>query len=415
MKIHGQNLSAILLRLPWQYQLLTGVGAAFILLTAVHVASVLRTVKDKAFAPVTKPVTFYFSDRPKGVLDPSLAARPHGLTAWMAFTAQDEQGGTGATMNVRLAAAQVTSRGCAWWSEQPHAGLTGKTDKLLAPDGQTVIAKGAWRVETPSLVYDPDDKGKEWKLFAFKYFWADDPQHRLAIVQHYGVIAYSAAPAPDKDWSTEEWLFAAKKNYPPAPYDQLVLLDLDRLSPQLQDVVMYARPSAIYQDGVLALALSAFREGETEPDRVILIVSRDNGNSWLYAGTLLDKKGLSAFDAKGRPPYTRIFGATLLQQDGQVYLAAALGTAARRGAGTLIFAVDDLASGKLRADPKTGAPEILRRVPLPVAGAGPVGGGTAAYTDACPRTGLVISEQEGASSYFKIYQTGIPPAGLSPP
>ena len=37
-----------------------------------------------------------------------------------------------------------------------------------------------------------------------------------------------------------------------------------------------------------------------------------------------------------------------------------------------------------------------------------IGGGTAAYTDACPKTGMMISEQKGDSPYFTIYKTGRP-------
>ncbi len=392
---------------------MTAVGLAFIGLTIVHLSATLITWKKKIIAPETKPVKFFFSQSTVGALDPSLASRPHGLTAWMAFTAQQKDAKGAETMNVRLASSDA-SRGCLYWTEMENGGDSGRKARILAPDGQTVIAKGTWRVETPSLVYDPDDKGKEWKLFAFKYLWSDNPKDRLAVIQHYGVITYEYAADPAREWSTEEWLFAAKKDYPPPPYDQMVLLDLDRLSPQLDDIVMYARPSAIYQDGVLAMTLSAFKAGEAEPDRVIEIVSRDNGNSWLYAGTLLDKKDLAPFDVKGQPPYTRIFGATLVRQDGKVYLAAALGTPSQRGAGTLLFAFDDLASGALALDPQTRAPEVLKRIPLPVAGSGPIGGGTLAYLDDCAKSGMMISQQEGASTRFRIYQTGYPPVKTSP-
>ncbi len=407
MKIHGQSLGSIFRRLPWQYQVVMAAGSIFILMTIMHVAIVLINWKKKALAPSVQPVKLYLPDNVRGALDPSLAVRPGGQSAWMAYTAQKTEEGGKTTMEVRLAQADAPS-GCPRWQDQINGGISGKKERLLAPDGQTPLSQGEWRVETPALVYDPDDKGKQWKIFAFKYFWPDKAQNRLSVIQHYSVIAYEYTDEPGRIWSTEEWLFAAKKDYPPAPYDGMVLLDLDRLSPELQNIVMYSRPSAIYQSGVLAMTLSAFKEGDLEPDRVIEIVSRDHGNSWLYAGTLLDKKDLAAFNMKGQPVYTRIFGATLLQHDGDVYLAAALGTKAQRGAGTLLFRFDNFASGRLETDPKTGAPAIVRRIPLPVPGAGAVGGGTIAYTQACTKAGMMISEQHGASPYFHLFQTGRP-------
>ncbi len=409
MKIHGQSFGSIFRRLPWQYQILTVVGSAFILMTIVHIASVAIHWKKKADAPSIDVVKILHSDPTAGVLDPSLAAVPGSPARWMAYTAQVEEKAGDITMETRLAQTVAGRSDCGAWIDMSGASIRGRQDQLLAPDGQTVVARGEWRIETPSLVYDPDDKGREWKLFVFRYFWSDNPANRLSVLQHYAVISYKYAPSPELQWSTEAWLFAAKKDYPPSPYDQMVLLDLDRLSPDLQDIVMYSRPSAIYQGGVLAMTLSAYKAGDLEPDRVIEIVSRDNGNSWLYVGTLLDKKELAAFDAKGEPHYTRIFGATLLQQDGDVYLAAALGTKAQRGAGTLLFRFDDFANGKLEADPQTGLPKIVRRIPLPVPGAGAVGGGTIAYTQSCPKTGIMVSEQHNASPYFHLFQTGRPP------
>jgi hypothetical protein len=136
------------------------------------------------------------------------------------------------------------------------------------------------------------------------------------------------------------------------------------------------------------------------PDRVIMIVSLDHGSSWRYVGA-----PLRAADFSGvRGGYTKFSGATLIEQAGQVYLAAVLGDEKRRGEGTFIFGFDDFAKGILHRDSK-GAPALLHQIPLQSPQPGPLGGGFAAYTDACP-FGLLTGEQASGAGFqiFKTYQ-----------
>src|SRR5690606_11367982 len=134
------------------------------------------------------------------------------------------------------------------------------------------------------------------------------------------------------------------------------LLHLARLSPALADVVTFSRPSVVYKDGLLVMSLSAFTvAGGNTPDRVVMITSRDHGKSWRYAGVALSTADLPKIGA-----YSKISGATLTVQDGQVYLLAALGDDAMQGQGTVVFAVDDVASAKVARDAKTGAPAVVQ-------------------------------------------------------
>jgi hypothetical protein len=286
------------------------------------------------------------------------------------------------------------------------------------------LRSGTWRAETPTIVYDPDDRGREWKLFAYKYFWTGDPADAMEVAHRFGVIAYKYTSDLNKDWSTEQWLFSPAPGSPPAPYGQMVLLQLSRLDPSLQNIASYARPSAVYKNGTLVLTLSAFTKGELEPehkdgympphmqaltpDQIIMIASSDHGNSWRYVGTVLQKSDLPGMAKKGALPFTQIAGATLLEQNGQVYLAASLGNEQQRGAGTFILGFDNFFSGTLRRDPETGKPLILNEIPLKKV-SGAVGGGMAAYNDACGKNGVLQTQQVGTTLHFQINKTLIKP------
>lgn len=372
------------------------IGAAFLLFILIYIPS--RIFSASTQPPSSSVLESFSSDKNiLGLLDPALAFDSKTNTVWMAYTAEQmpQEQGSAPLFYVRMARSNGGS--CANW--QPvEGGFEAKRDDLLAPDSQTVFRIGAWRMETPTVVHDPDDKGREWKLYAYKYFWPKERDQALQIAQHYGVIVYKYSSDPAQGWSTEQWMFSPAPDYPPPPYEQMVLLHLNQLDPSLRKVTAYSRPSAIYKDGVLFMTLSAFTE-EATPDRVIMIASRDHGISWLYAGTLLQKTDLGKIG-----PYTKLAGATLIEQEGRIYLAAVLGNHSQAGQGTFIFGFDDLNKGVLQRDPKTGAPLILSHLPLQGAQSGPMGGGFAAYTDACP-FGILSGEQGAGTADFQIFKT----------
>ena len=397
MKIQGQDLREIFARVPWQYKIVTAVGAAFLVLVLCYIPYVMITrgmqsgVTRPEILQISPPLQMAF-----GKLDPSLAA--DGKTAWLAYTSQEHPSDAPEKALISTRLAWSTAGYCQKWAHGKTA-FESKSDDILGPDGQTVFRSGIWRVETPSLVYDPDDKGREWKIFAYKYFWADDPAARLQVAQHFGMIVYKYATSPADEWSTEQWLFSPRPDYPPPPYEQMVSLHLNSLDPSLEKIVTYARPSVIYKDGALVMTLSAFT-GDDTPDRVVMITSADHGRTWKYTDIPLQKSDLAAMGS-----YTRLGGASLIRKGGQVYLAAVLGDEQLHGRGTFILAFDDLSKGLLQRDPKTGAPVILKQIPLQ----NPAGnGGFATYDDACP-TGLVTAEQDSAASSFRIFLTHINP------
>lgn len=381
--------------MPWQYKIVMVVAAFAVVSIALYIPYLLLHVVTRV--PQAAPMEMLSRDS-TGMLDPSLAYDPVQKKVLMAYVAEE----AGPVYRVRLAGAADPD--CEIWS-RVDGGFEAKRDEILAPDGQTVFRTGNWRIETPALVYDPDDRGREWKLFAYKYFWPEEPDQKLKIAQHYGMIVYKYASDPAQGWSPEQWLFSPGVDYPPPPYEQMVLLKLNNLHPSLKDVVTYSRPSVVYKDGALVMTLSAFTDDAATPDRIVMVISRDHGRSWAYAGT-----PLRVSDLRGIGPYTVLGGATLVQEAGTVYLAAVLGDASRSGRGTFIFGFDDLARGLLQRDTKTGAPALLKNVPLHSAAPGVMGGGFAAYSDSC-RGGLLTGEHSAAPPHFQIFKTYQHPAG----
>lgn len=390
MKIYGQDLRAVFGQVPWQYKIVIVVGVIFVASLLVYLPYQLLSAVTRAPQPAPLQI---LSQASAGMLDPSLAYDPVRRRVLMAYVAEELD----ATFRVRLA--QASGQDCQRWLGM-EGGFEARRDEILAPDSQTVFRTGSWRIETPALVYDPDDHGREWKLYAYKYFWPENPDHKLKIAQHYGMIVYKYATDPDKGWSSEQWLFSPGVDYPPAPYDQMVLLKLNDLHPSLKDIVAYSRPSVVYKDGALVMTLSAFT-GAATPDRIIMVISRDHGRSWAYAGT-----PLRAGESQGYPV---LAGATLVEQAGKVYLAAVLGDSVRSGQGTFIFGFDDLFRGRLQREAKTDAPVLLKQIPLHSAAPGPRGGGFAAYSEACP-DGLLTGEQSATAPRFQIFRTYQRPA-----
>ncbi len=405
MKIYGQTFREVFAKLPWQYKIVVAVGSVFVVFVMIEVPAILlgRNAGPKAPVPGPLEISAAGGHPSDAMFDPSLAYDPQNQTVWLAYTSGENAEKGGSLVHVRLASSSAADF-CKRWTATAN-GIAGKNDEILAPDSQTVLRTGSWRVETPTLVHDPDDRGHEWKLYAYKYFWADDPMYTLQVAQHYGMIVYKYATDPAKEWSTEQWLFSPAPDYPPPPYEPMVRLHLNRLDPSLEKVVAYSRPSAVYKDGALVMTLSAFTGGTT-PDRVIMIVSLDHGNSWRYVGTLLQTSDLAAIPSDTAAPYSVLAGATLIEQAGQVYLAVVLGKTMQRGEATFIFGFDDFAKGLLQRDPKTGAPAVLHEVPQQTHGM--VGGGFVAYSDACP-LGMLTTEQVRGASNFRILKTYVNP------
>lgn len=295
----------------------------------------------------------------------------------------------------------LSTNNCKSWRWMQDAFET-KKESILAPDGRTEMATVETRYETPALVYDAADKQAPWKLFAYRYAWMG----RVDFAQRYSVIVMKTAPRPEGPWSEEKWILSPGADYPPPPYQSLVAGQINPQNPALSGITSYSRPSVVADRGVLLMSLVAFR-GSAEIDRVILMASLDHGARWVYAGTLMDR-GQLATGFAGNASFTRIAGASLLQQGARIYLAAVLGDATTQALGTYIIPLADPGKAQLaRGRDNTFA--VTRYIPRQSVQPTAQGGGYAAYDEKCP-IGIVTSEFSGLRNNYQLFRTALSPS-----
>jgi len=353
--------------IPLPLKIVVVVGSIFIIFVICYVTYLLTTYE----APKKSPRLLGISNShlAAGILDPSVTT--DGTRKVMAYTAiMNMQDGSFAT-EIRTS---LGSKNCLSWST-----LSGKMeqrpDKLIGPDLLTPVADGSWRAETPSIVYDPADTGREWKLFAYRYFWSGSaPLARL-----YGVIVMRTTSNPlGQNWSNEEWILSTSDSIPPKPYGDLVSTKLNTLHTDLRDIYFYARPSVVNVDDVLVMSLSAFVQGKDSPERIIMLASTDHARSWRYLGTALRESDIQKMGA-----YTRLSGGGLFMKDKTMYLSVMLGTKDSDAVGAHILEFEDASSARLRRDPKTGAISVIKHIGTLRKPSTRLGGGALAYTDEC--------------------------------
>ncbi len=401
MKIYDKTLQEILRDIPLPFKIMMVAGLLFIAMTIIYVPYVIVTFGDKEdFVPPLQ--VDGLKKENIGILDPTISF--DGEKHFMTYTAVSKPAsGSQAIRTEVFIAREKRFLQCTRWIQTTLPFPT-KGETIIGPDGSTPVASGFWRIETPSLVYDPDDKGKEWKLYAYKYFWAG----KTDLARLYGAIVhrYTSDPADPDGWSTEEWVLGSGAQSPPYPYSQIVQTNMADLHPSLTDVYFYARPSVVYIDKTLVMSLSAFVMGKQTPDRVVVIASKDHGRTWHYLGTPLRDTMVPQIKTD-TGSYSLLQGATLVLHQGVPYLAAVLGNARIEGAGTFIFGFDNISAGSLIKDDK-GHPLLLNHIRLSSQLPTNVGGGFAAYHDSCTGSGVISAEMSGILRQYSIFRTEKP-------
>lgn len=392
MKIYDRSLPDIFGLLPWPYKVVIAAGCLFLVFAIIYVPYSLMEKQGGDDQPA--PIDIRNADDIAGKLDPSIAS--DGSQTAMIFTTI-RVSDNGQTTEVRLAEA---SDNCARFTANPPI-FQSKPDELIGPDGVTPVKSGNWRIETPTLVYDAGDKGREWKAYAYKYFWADD----VPLARLYGFVVSSTAPSPKGPWSAEEWVFSARADAPPAPYGQMIQKRLNTLDPSLADVYFYARPSALAINDVMLMTLTAFVKGKDTADRVILLASVDHGKNWKYLGTPIRASDVAAL-AGG---YTSLAGAGLIIEGDTVYLTVVPGNADAAANGTLLIPFADVLKAELRRTADTGVPLVLKHIPRVSIAPNKIGGGFATYNDACD-AGVITSEFSGVTGRYELMNTRVHPS-----
>ncbi|MBL1147807.1 MAG: hypothetical protein HND56_03280 [Pseudomonadota bacterium] len=332
-----------------------------------------------------------------GIHSPSVMFEPRASWIWMAYAAitqKPEESHPRIDINLATSLA-----GGGRWAFH-HNVFESRKAVLHGPNGNVLENDGMWRYETPSLVYDPEDKGREWKIYAYRYYWDGD----VTSARRYSAIVYRYAEnIALKNWSREHWLFSATQDQPPAPYSEFVQLRLNELDPSLEKVLYYSQPSALYSKtaGVLFMTLTVYME-ENKPDRIILLASTDHGASWGYLGAVL-----STEDAPKLGKYTRVDSGYLFEQDENIYLMASFGDQKQEHQGTHIFKFADIAEAKLARDKKGRLKVMQYFKPIGPENLTPLGAGQSAYIPELYKSGLLMShmQTDDTGPPFRIYRS----------
>jgi hypothetical protein len=319
-----------------------------------------------------------------GIFDPSLEYAGDG-TGYLAYSSVEGQ------RHVHTCIAKSLDHGKTW-------------TKLLTVnrsyDENVPAAGGAgcWRHEVSTLVHDPGDAGKGWKLYWHKYFtkppFGGNDRNFL-----YGWIAYKYAPKPEGPWSDEVALFRAG-TFPPAPYSAAI--DLDSLHDDLKEVIVYSELGSLAIDSVLYLSMNAHvMKGPQNIGRVILIASHDHGKTWKYVRTLLTPEDVKPYDG------LYFTGSSIAIEDGKAYLLACPEKPGgmEHHKGTIVFGFADLARGLLFRD-ENGKPLAVKHIKAMTSG------GQSDYDEKNTYGGVIMPEldtegflKKTALDVFRIFNT----------
>jgi len=260
-----------------------------------------------------------------GVGDPSIEYDNNGI-GWMSYSGAEDK-----KVHTHLAKSLDNGKTWTFIQEINHA-----EDDVITLDGKQI--DGGWHNEVSTLVHDPDDPGKEWKLYWHKFFSADK-----RILQ-YGWIAYKYASDPSGPWSEEIALFGAGP-FPLEPYKTKI--DLSELHSKLEDIIVYTELGSLYKDGTLYFTLQGHEKGGNV--KIVMIASNDHGETWKYLNTLLEGKDSERF---GGSYFT---GSSLVEENNRFFLFVSPEVAESKGEkfqhkGTVIFEFEDIKKGSLKKD-----------------------------------------------------------------
>lgn len=123
-----------------------------------------------------------------GVFDLALEYNKDGSTGWMAYSAIN------APNYISTHIAKTIDNGKTW---SFIAKVNPSYDDVVNLKGREI--DGTWFNEVPTIVYVPDDPGKEWKLYWHKYFHKKNHGNKRegqGRVLQFGWVAYKYAPDP---------------------------------------------------------------------------------------------------------------------------------------------------------------------------------------------------------------------------
>ena len=327
------------------------------------------------------------ANHPNGIFDVSVDYDDDGV-GWLAYSEVE------LPKYVDTHLARSADGGKTW----TYVGSVNKSvDGVKLLNGKRI--EGVWRYETPTLVFDRNDRpSRRWKLFVQKYF-AVAPYKKGDSMFAQGHVEYRHAARPDGHWSAPICLFG--------PVDLGCRVNLNELHASLRDMVFYNEFGSTVIDGTLYMSLDASPTasglGSWDKRRIVLIASPDGGESWKYVGTLTDFEDAEQFG------YRVLTGSSLVKENGRVYLLVT--PSGRKGFfvknrghdGTLILAFDDITRASLKRD-KDGKLIALTHIEPSLHS-----GGLSDYHEKNTYGGILFSQIDPASGpkVFKAFSTRV--------
>ena len=287
----------------------------------------------------------------KGIYDPSVEYNKDGSIGWLVYSALESPEDSKKLLlpiskTVATHLAKSTDNGKTW---QFITELNSSTEAAVPLNGKTI--SGVWWNEVPTLVHDPDDSGREWKLFWHKYFAIPRPyfgfppaaQGDLIRVLQYMWIAYKYAKTPEGLASAKEIILFGAGKMPVAPYKAEHNLNEIINWPEAK---LFSEPGSLFRDGVLYLSLSGFTGPDVKNDKLFLIATFDHGKTWKHVGNLIDYNDAADFG------YIRFIGSSLVEENERVFLLVAPVNNKGIQLGTYVFEFEDISQAKLKRDEK---------------------------------------------------------------
>lgn len=220
-----------------------------------------------------------------GTFDPSPVLVEGGDTGAMSYSAVASL----AAVETRIA---VTDDAGATWTWVANANQTSEVSLTLAapiPECPSGTCEGIFTHEVSSLVHDPGDAGREWKLFAHTYVAIPGAMPNQADnLYPLGYIHLWTASAPEGQWADEGKALGWANPASDVSSEGAATLVTD--FPEASDCLALTEPGAlVHADGTIDLAVGCpHLAGSEVAIRVLLLRSTDGAATFDLVGVLLE-------------------------------------------------------------------------------------------------------------------------------
>lgn len=330
-----------------------------------------------------------------GIFDISVEYDDKGI-GWMAYSRVK------LPKYVETRIAKSTDKGKTWQFVSTVNPSKDGQQNIIDKKNKTKKQKGVWRNETPSLLYDPEDKpARRWKLF-YQHYLSKPPYKKGNSLFAHGWIEYRYAKSPEGPWSKPVRLFGSKKNK--------CHINPNKLHKDLKKNAFYNEIGTISVAGVIYLSVDASTTdtglGDWSQRKIVLFSSRDHGKNWNYVGVLTD------FDDAGKFGYLIFTGSSLVREGKKIYLL--ITPAGKKGLfvknrghdGTYIVEFEDISKARLKRD-KKGKLIVLKMIKPD---RDMHSGGLADYDEQNTQGGILFSQLSSNAKhrpeFFQVYNTG---------